>query len=107
MDTSYQPDVELASNLWIHEGLGHGVGLHHRPGGIMNPSILRRPITWRGDPSEGDMRKLYGGVPLTPVGPEPPTPPDKPKYIFEFEAEFAGQKFALTTGFKPNSGWII
>lgn len=95
----------MASLLWIHEGLGHGVGLHHRPGGIMNPSMLRRPITWRGDPSEGDMRKLYGGEPLVPNEP-PDTPdlptPDEPRVVARFAAD-SGQKFSVVTG-KTNGG---
>ena len=66
MDTSYQPDVDLASSLWIHEGLGHGVGLSHTRGGVMNPSIIRSPLSWRGDPSERAMTRLYGGVPYKP-----------------------------------------
>ena len=106
LDTSYQPDVQMASILWIHEGLGHGVGLQHTRGGIMNPSIIRVPITWRGDPSERRMRQMYTGEPLGPdPGPGPgPTPP---KVIHTWTATKAGQKFSVVEGTSGNGGWEI
>ena len=74
LDTSYNPDIELASLLWIHEGLGHGIGLSHTRGGIMNPSIMRTAMSWRDDPSWSAVQRLYGGEPLTPTEPPPPVP---------------------------------
>lgn len=74
LDTAYNPDVELASLLWIHEGLGHGIALGHTRGGIMNPTIIRTEMSWRNDPSWSAVKRLYGGVPITPPEPEP-TPP--------------------------------
>lgn len=108
LDTSYQPDVQMASLLWVHEGLGHGVGLPHTNGGVMNPSIRRTSISWRGDPSERLMRRLYGGEPLEPTDPpDPPSPPtpDKPKVLFTAKAEYVGQPFSLVSGTK-NGGVI-
>jgi len=104
LDTSYQPDVQMASLLWIHEGLGHGVGLPHTRGGIMNPSIMRTSVTWRGDPSEGAMRRLYGGVPIGPDDPDDPPPPDKPKTVATFRSGKADQVFRVVTG---DDGGII
>jgi len=45
LDIDYQPDVVMASLLWIHEGLGHGIGLRHTNGGIMNPSLRRTEMS--------------------------------------------------------------
>ncbi len=111
LDTSFLPDVETAIILWIHEGLGHGVGLQHRAArrdpegrlrGIMNPSLVRALLSWRGDPSEGDMRRLYTGKPVEPTDPtdpEPPTP-DEPYVVATFKAREAGQDFKVITGKK-------
>ena len=105
LDTSFQPDVQMASLLWIHEGLGHGVGLPHTRGGIMNPSIIRVPITWRNDPSFNRMRSMYTGKPLQP-GPGPGPGPD-PTVIARFTAEKAGQKFTVISGEGTGGGWDI
>lgn len=105
LDTSYQPDVVQASLLWIHEGLGHGVGLPHTNGGIMNPSLLRVPMTWRNDPSERRMKSLYGGVPIGPVDPpDPPTDPDEETELFSYKAKRAGEVIRLVSG-ESNGGW--
>lgn len=115
LDTGYNPDVEMASILTAHEEAGHGVGLGHRPAkrdsnnilrGIENPSIVRVPLTWRGDPSEGDMIKLYSGVPLEPD--DPPDPPDdKPIEIATFKSTKAGQEFKIFTGSNGGgNGWF-
>jgi len=111
LDTSYQPDVTMASLLWIHEGLGHGIGLQHTNGGIMNASLMRTKISWRNDPSWNAVKRLYGGEPIfrgpPPEPPDDPTPPDKPKVLFEFVAKEAGQKFAIVTGDQEDKGWKI
>lgn len=78
LSRTYNPsDWRLHAELDGHED-GHGVGLQHRPGGRMNPSILltKNVASWRGDPSEGDMTRMYGGVPIP--GTKPPVPPDGP-----------------------------
>ena len=49
--------------LLIHE-IGHNLGLGHSRGGIMNPSILSVPATWKGDPFERTMRGWFGGQPV-------------------------------------------
>ncbi len=115
LDTSYNPDVIMAALLLIHEICGHGVGLGHTNGGIMNPSIRRTKISWRGDPSERAMRNKYGGVPLTPptdptdppIDPtDPPSPPGSEKVIARFTAEFVGQKYKVITN-SNNGGFTI
>ena len=105
LDTSYQPDVRMASLLWIHEGLGHGIGLPHTNGGVMNPSIRRTELSWRNDPSWRRIRQLYGGEPLEPTDPRPPPPDDDFKVIAEFVAAEAGQKFKVVTGKKDGDPW--
>lgn len=109
LDTSFLPDVHIASLLWIHEGVGHGVGLRHRRArrdangvlrGIENPSIVRVPLTWRGDPSEGDMKRLYGGIPL--VGDDPEPPPPGPT-----EWEITNGSFEIKVGENTNKFRII
>jgi len=106
LDTSYNPDVIMAALLLIHEICGHGVGLQHTSGGIMNPSIRRVKISWRGDPSERAMRNKYGGVPLTPTDPpDPPTDPTK-KVLHTFVSTEIGQKVELVT-YISNGGFKL
>ncbi len=71
LDTGYAPsDYRLWANLECHE-TGHGVGLNHTRGSIMNPSILLVwPLTWKGTPSESSMKKYFGGNPLKPPVPK-------------------------------------
>ena len=83
LDTSYTPgDYRMWANLECHE-TGHGVGLQHTRGHIMNPSILLVwPLSWKGGPSESTLRRYFGGEPIpspappTPIPPGPPTPGD-------------------------------
>ena len=72
LDTGYAPsDYRYWANLECHE-TGHGVGLQHTRGHIMNPSILLVwPLSWKGGPSEASMRRYFGGEPLLPPGPAP------------------------------------
>lgn len=86
LDTGYAPsDYRYWANLECHE-TGHGVGLQHTRGSIMNPSILLVwPLTWKGSPSEASMRRYFGGVPLTP--PTPPVPPAHPPVTGSLFAE--------------------
>lgn len=74
LDTGYAPsDYRYFANLECHE-TGHGVGLQHGNGSIMNPSILLVwPLTWKGSYSFANLKRWFGGEPLTPV--TPPTPP--------------------------------
>jgi hypothetical protein len=77
------------ASLLAHE-IGHNCNLNHRSqGGIMHPSIQPdpNPFTWRGDPSEGDLRRMYGGEPIEPEVP-PPTAP--PAVIAEFTISVPG-----------------
>lgn len=90
---SYAPEWRLWANLEEHE-TGHGYGLQHTRGHIMNPSILLVwPLTWKGGPSEGTMRRYFGGEPVVvPGDPDPPTPPSE-NLVFRgsFKAELAGK----------------
>lgn len=85
LDTGYIPnDYRYWANLECHE-TGHGVGLQHTRGSIMNPSILLVwPLTWKGSPSEASMRRYFGGEPLNP-----PTPPvgEVPQFLGRLRGE--------------------
>ena len=75
--SNYVPSMELWANLECHE-TGHGVGLPHTRGSIMNPSILLTwPLTWRGSPSYPALKDYFGGEPFEPPAP-PPVPPTVP-----------------------------
>jgi hypothetical protein len=82
LDTGYAPNDggKLWANLECHE-TGHGVGLQHTRGHIMNPSILLIwPLSWVGGPSESTLNRYFGGEPMTPPAPPPgpgPTPGQK------------------------------
>lgn len=103
LDTGYTPsDYRYFANLECHE-TGHGVGLQHTRGHIMNPSILLVwPLSWKGGPSESTMRSFFGGVPIsTPTTPTTPTDPTTGKAVFRgnFELLVDGKslgKFHLT-----------
>lgn len=72
LDRSYNPGVRYFAALELHE-TGHGVGLEHTKGGIMNPSILNPPwpLTWRNTPSFNRLKQYFGGEPIIPVTPVP------------------------------------
>ena len=95
LDTGYDPsDWRYQANLEAHE-TGHGVGLQHTRGHIMNPSILLVwPLTWRGGPSESTMRRYFGGEPIKPTPPPPPPPPpsDIPQ-VSDFTVTVGGRSF--------------
>jgi hypothetical protein len=78
LSASYAPHDggKLWANLECHE-TGHGVGLQHTRGHIMNPSIvLVWPLSWRGSPSLPALTRYFGGKPL--VDRAPPTPAPAP-----------------------------
>lgn len=108
LDTGYAPsDYRYWANLEAHE-TGHGVGLSHTRGHIMNPSILLVwPLSWKGGPSEAAMKRYFGGIPVPTPGPGPgpgPIPPgEKVKYSGSFIS--GGQVYNWTVeGPKPSSG---
>lgn len=78
LDTDYQPDVQMFSLLATHEYQGHSLRLEHTRGGVMNPSIMRVPLTWKGDPSFRTLQRYYGGEPIDRPDSDPPTDPDEP-----------------------------
>lgn len=66
LDTSFTPDMQTWANLEVHE-TGHGVGLEHTRGSIMNPSLnLVWPLSWKGTPSEATLKRYFGGMPVSP-----------------------------------------
>jgi hypothetical protein len=80
LSSSYAPSNWMTwARLETHE-TGHGTGLNHTNGGIMNPSILVLPtLTWRGDPSERTLTRFFGGVPVgVPTDPTDPVPMPNP-----------------------------
>lgn len=79
LDNDYRAGAHMKSILELHE-TGHGVGLRHTRGGVMNPSILDVPVSWRGDPSERTLIRYFGGqsIPVVPGDPEPEPDPGSP-----------------------------
>jgi hypothetical protein len=78
IDTGFSASTIVEAGLWVHEHQGHGCGLNHTRGGIMNPSINTiNPLSWRGDPAESTIKRYWGGesVPLDDVTPPPSTHP--------------------------------
>lgn len=78
LDSGYNPSNWLThANLGVHEHIGHGIGLNHTRGGIMNPSIITiDPLTYKGDPAWSQITRYYPAVPLPT---QPPTnPPSDP-----------------------------
>ena len=78
LDSGYSPEWRLWANLEAHE-TGHGVGLEHTRGHIMNPSILLIwPLSWIGSPSYATLKHYFGGSPIdAPPSPPPPPTPNK------------------------------
>jgi hypothetical protein len=111
LDTGYDPsDWRYQANLEAHE-TGHGVGLQHTRGHIMNPSILLIwPLSWKGGPSHSTIARYFGGEPIgmpEPPAPPPPSPvpPGTPPY-----AEFtlpAGTYQIVKKGSTPNVPPIV
>lgn len=93
IDTNYDAGAIMLANLLVHEYLGHGIGLKHTRGGIMNPSILKvDPLSWIGDVSESIVRRYFGGQPVPlddgPGGPvDPPVPPGEENGVFLFDGK--------------------
>lgn len=92
----YQPRnvVSEWTSLVKHE-IGHGVGLPHSRGGVMNPSIVNGlPVSWRGDPSWSTLARWYGGEPIeTDQQPPPPVPPTGDGYIPDLEIIYQGKPY--------------
>ena len=89
LDTGYTPsDWRYFANLETHE-TGHGVGLEHTRGGIMNPSILLIwPLTFVGDPSYNAIKRMYPPATEIPkFGVIPPPPPPVNKLIGKISAD--------------------
>lgn len=106
-DNRYRPSqlLDQWARLLAHE-FGHNMGMSHSRGGIMNPSITSGPFTktaWRGDPSEGILRRYFGGNPVNIGGnaPPTPTPPNVSDPVY-----FAGG-FTLMQAGKPLGDYIL
>lgn len=66
LDSTFAPDMQTFANLEVHE-TGHGVGLEHTRGSIMNPSLnLVWPLSWKGTPSHSALVRYFGGQPVPP-----------------------------------------
>lgn len=95
-DEGYQPRnvVNEWTTLVKHE-IGHGCGLQHSSGGVMNPSIVNGlPVSWRGDPSWSTLARWYGGEPIeNQPQPPPPVPPTGNGYIPDLEIIYQGKPY--------------
>jgi hypothetical protein len=79
IDSTFGASAITLANLFTHEYKGHGDGLEHTRGGIMNPSIITiNPLSWLGDPHEKTKKRYFGGVPVPTDTPPPPPPPPGP-----------------------------
>lgn len=93
IDIGFQDRPIIMAGLLVHEAKGHGIGLNHTRGGIMNSSInLVDPLSWIGDPAESTLNRYFGGaaVPLDDDVPSPPPPPPPPGTEPEFIGELTG-----------------
>ena len=76
IDIDYTPDMPMFVRLGVHEWTVHGFGYGHIRGGIRNPSLLRGPMTWEGDPGYAEILRDYGPAIAEPEPPFPsPNPP--------------------------------
>jgi hypothetical protein len=90
IDSTFGASAITLANLFTHEYKGHGDGLEHTRGGIMNPSIITiNPLSWIGDPHEKTKKRYFGGVPVPTDNPPPPPPPPTgdPKPVSSFTLE--------------------
>jgi hypothetical protein len=97
MDPGYRSSTKMLSVLHIHE-CGHNWKLGHTRGGIMNPSIINVPMSWKSpDPSWRTMAKFFGGVSVTdiPTEPEPPVDPENPQEIEVVRFTDEGRQYIL------------
>ena len=84
--------------LFLHEW-GHNCGSGHTSGGIMNPSILSLPATWKGDTAESWFRTRYGGKPVPrPDDPDTPKPPDPKPNGLQFDGTIKASLNGVSLG---------
>lgn len=92
IDNGFNPSAITLANLLTHEYKGHGDGLQHTRGGIMNPSIITiNPMTWKGDPHEATKRRYFGGEPVPPLNPSPQPQPAPPSGELRFRGHFVAE----------------
>ncbi len=99
-DTTVSYTVDFLAKIVGHE-LGHAIGHQHSNDrrDLLFPSIGDAPFS--SYPGPGDVRealKRYG----EPT--EPPPPDEKPEVLYFWVAKYAGEKFMVTTGNKPDGG---
>ena len=94
------------SSLCQHED-GHNKGLPHTRGGIMNPSIINGlPMgTWKNDPSEPVLKRLYGGEPVPGGNPLPPDVPQPPTGGGDIPR--VSLSVTVPEGFKPGTYQLV
>lgn len=82
LDNSWNANKYMQARLLLHEVFGHGFGMGHTRGGIMNPSILNGPLSWLPpDPAYRYMKQWFGGKQIIlpdepPIEPEPEPEPE-------------------------------
>jgi hypothetical protein len=102
MDSSYDPgDWELHVGLGTHESEGHGFGFNHTRGGIMNPSIIKTPLTWKNDAAWSQVKRYYPGEPLDIGTPPPPPPPSSDVVVSRWTDEGRNYEVVRKGGTKP------
>ena len=80
LDSSWNVSQDGHISLEWHE-TGHGVGLSHTRGGVMNPSIIfGLPYTFINDTSQRAMTSKYGGQPVSTKPLNQPDPDPDPNH---------------------------
>lgn len=107
LDTGYAPNDggKLWANLECHE-TGHGVGLQHTRGHIMNPSILLIwPLSWKGGPSFSTLQRYFGGEPIAAPVPDP-VPGDPAHKVF-IRTQSGANEVVAQSDFSAKKGDVL
>ena len=63
IDPGYRGSYARLVALHAHE-TGHNCNLRHTRGGVMNPSIMTVPLSWKNDVSYSVLKRFFGGEPI-------------------------------------------